>query len=813
MRTLVKLFILTFVLVNLANAQVILPMGLGQKNSLNVTCSNDNNVWVVNNENGNFVINKWDGNFWIKYSDIPLTFLNSISTLPQSIEAKAIYYYDKTIYLALSNKFNEKLLLIKNSGKKWEAVNTDNIKVANNLCFLNTSDGLLLCGKITVGSQLITILNIGQTKCSIYAGISANHGASDYYTDFETINNTIWAFGFFTDNTESRYFAKLDKNKNWNLIPSSQAPFANGNIAISKYNKKLVIAGVDFDFQNSFGIQKTDTTWEEISNGLNNWKINSISDMRQIDKNFWVAGQFTNTITKNSASLAYWNGNTWTIPNFDFNYLGNDLKLNGNTVAIISGSFNNYQGLILNHTGILDFGSAIVAGKVFYDINQNCTQEYGENSLSGIIVKLNPENLYTITYYNGHYYFPIDSSSKSQFLIELQTPKYQTATCGSIKPAIITSQLTIAGIDFGLKINGTHTDAAVNLYDYTGWRARQGFTETYKLCVENKGTQKIESGKLTFKPDAKLTNWTFSEKPFTWQNNIAEWNINTLLVGAKYCINAILIVPVDIALGSEVLFEARLAIGDLEDEDIANNLCILKQKIVAAIDPNDKHTQQNYYIDPSQKVIDYNIRFQNTGSDTAYNILITDTIDPNLSISYLGIQEEVSHYKNLQSAITYWKQPNGKYQYKIAWRFNNILLADDKTNEEKSHGFINYRLNLANSLALGTTLNNRAFIYFDYQEPILTNVAKNIISKENLISNLIVQNQLKIYPNPANESITISNTYRNPIPVKIINSLGQTVYSKIINAESNLSINTAEMAKGIYIINAEGYAPSKLVIN
>ena len=176
----------------------------------------------------------------------------------------------------------------------------------------------------------------------------------------------------------------------------------------------------------------------------------------------------------------------------------------------------------------------------------------------------------------------------------MQLPIYREATCGSIKPAIITSQLTIANIDFGLRPNGTHIDASTQVNDFTGWRARQGFEEHYKICVDNRGTQKIESGKLVFKTDERLANWVFSDQPISFQNNTAEWNIKPLIANERYCINAKTTIPVDIALQSEILFDAKIVIGDLQDEDMTNNSCVLKQKIVAAIDPNDKKTQQNF---------------------------------------------------------------------------------------------------------------------------------------------------------------------------------------------------------------------------
>lgn len=814
MKAIVKLFILLFVLVNITKAQVILPMGLGQKNSLNVTCSEGDKMWVVTNENEKFVVNKWDGSFWIAYNDIPVSLLNTISTLPQSIEAKAICFYNNEVYLALTNKYNEKLLLIKNSGKKWEAINTETIKVSNSLTFLNTPDGLLLCGKITADNQSITILKINKTDCSVYAGMTANIGANDYFKDFEYSSNKIWAFGYFTINQESRYFAKFE-NGNWNVVQSSEAPYINGNVAFGEYDKKLVMAGVDFDGKTSFSYQLTENSWAEISNGLTDWSINSVSDLRQVGKNFWAAGQFTNKITGKVASLAFWNGTVWTIPNFD--YLGNDITLNGQNQVLVSGAFVTYQNFLLNHTGILDFGNAIIAGKVFNDINENCTQEFGEKSMEGVVIKLtlpSNESIYLITDYNGRYYFPIDSTRKKNHWVELILPKYNIATCGSLKPATITSQLTIQGLDFGLKTNGMHLDAGVKINDFTGWRARQGYDENYKICVENKGTQKIESAKLTLKVDSRLSNtWTFSEQPVSWQNSIAEWNIKPLMAGEMFCFNAKTTIPLSIPLESEILFDTKIAIGDLEDEDLTNNTRILKQKIVAAIDPNDKRTQQAYYIAPTQKVIDYKIRFQNTGNDVADNVVVTDSIDPQLAYSAKGAIQESSH--SMKSSMIYWKQANGNYQYKLAWKFENIALPDKNTNEEKSNGFINYTMNLSakSDLPIGTTIKNQAYIYFDYQEPILTNIAKNVVSEDGGIKTTHPLNQLSIYPNPANDYIFISNPFRTPVNFNVINCLGQTVMSKTVSAESKLSIPTSAMAKGIYLIQAEGFAPVKILIN
>jgi hypothetical protein len=63
----------------------------------------------------------------------------------------------------------------------------------------------------------------------------------------------------------------------------------------------------------------------------------------------------------------------------------------------------------------------------------------------------------------------------------------------------------------------------------------------------------------------------------------------------------------------------------------------------------------------------------------------------------------------------------------LEWTFNNILLPDSTTNEAGSHGFITFTVEQNSDLANGTELNNNAGIYFDYNDPIITNETSHIV--------------------------------------------------------------------------------------
>jgi len=187
----------------------------------------------------------------------------------------------------------------------------------------------------------------------------------------------------------------------------------------------------------------------------------------------------------------------------------------------------------------------------------------------------------------------------------------------------------------------------------------------------------------------------------------------------------------------------------------------------------------------------YTIHFQNTGNAPAFNIRLRDTLDANLDINTF----EIRGYSH--PAIV---SINGN---NLTVRFNNIMLPDSTTDYEGSMGYFQYRIKPLPNLPLGTQIENTAYIYFDYNAPIITNTTQNnfqtVVSSINRNEDT---NQLKVFPNPANEVLNINLQNNNIENCIITNALGQTVYNSAneINANYKIQLNISNLSAGVYFV-------------
>lgn len=135
---------------------------------------------------------------------------------------------------------------------------------------------------------------------------------------------------------------------------------------------------------------------------------------------------------------------------------------------------------------------------------------------------------------------------------------------------------------------------------------------------------------------------------------------------------------------------------------------------IGSFDPNDKTGYPEgigagHNIDKNE-LLEYLIRFQNTGTDTAFTVVIRDTLSPLLDIETLNIGTS-SHPMTVQV----------RGERELEFRFDHILLPDSNINEAASHGFVVYRIGQKADNPNGAVIRNRAGIYFDFNLPIMTN--------------------------------------------------------------------------------------------
>lgn len=147
-------------------------------------------------------------------------------------------------------------------------------------------------------------------------------------------------------------------------------------------------------------------------------------------------------------------------------------------------------------------------------------------------------------------------------------------------------------------------------------------------------------------------------------------------------------------------------------------------QVTGSYDPNDKLASPKGVtaqgLIRKGQWIDYKIRFQNTGTDTAFTVRLIDTLDTRLEITSLEFGAASHPYT--------WSLINQDPPVFEAV-FSNILLPDSNVNEPASHGFLNFLIKTHADLPEGAEIRNFADIYFDFNPPIRTNTVLHTISE------------------------------------------------------------------------------------
>lgn len=254
----------------------------------------------------------------------------------------------------------------------------------------------------------------------------------------------------------------------------------------------------------------------------------------------------------------------------------------------------------------------------------------------------------------------------------------------------------------------------------------------------------------------------------------------------------------DLAINDTLNYQIEIPI--IDDEYPADNTVALEIAVLSSFDPNDKTVFPANTPRPNETTeLVYRIRFQNTGTDTAFNVTVIDTLSENLNLYSLRMLE-ASHPYDLQIDA-------GNI---VRWNFNNILLLDSTTNEPESHGFIYFKIDTKNNLMDGDQIPNLAAIYFDFNDPILTNQViteiKDILINTEDLSSLPFATQLQ--PNPTSHStrLTFELDKSEKIEMNLFNEMGQQVVSVLPSqtlamGEHTIEFSLLSVSSGIYFLN------------
>ncbi len=440
-------------------------------------------------------------------------------------------------------------------------------------------------------------------------------------------------------------------------------------------------------------------------------------------------------------------------------------------------------------------------GKVFVDQNQNALYDLGEQEAPGQFVNVQPNNYSASTSLQGNYYLAFLDSS-IQHTISYSPPlNWQTTTPSSY---LVTPQSQPTyDLNFGITPTASVDDLVI---DATSGQAVPGFTCNQWMHYSNAGTT-FMSGTISYKLDNKLSFVQSSPTPDQIIGDSLVWDFSNLSPFGSNNISVQTILDANALIGDSVLCYANIEPSSTDATPLDNSSAVI-EIITGSYDPNDKAVSPRglgtEHCIIGNETLTYLIRFQNTGNDTAFNIVVRDTLTQNIDALTFHL---ISNSHFVQTEID--------DDRKIAFVFPNILLPDSNVNEPLSHGFVKYSVEPVAALPVSTVIDNDASIYFDFNSAVLTNTAFNTICNPDAIENVNVENGIVVYPNPTSDEFFIEST-QNISSIIIFDLLGKELFRIEKIDQQKISISLDGISSGVYLITietSEGEVVRKVVKN
>jgi uncharacterized repeat protein (TIGR01451 family) len=338
-------------------------------------------------------------------------------------------------------------------------------------------------------------------------------------------------------------------------------------------------------------------------------------------------------------------------------------------------------------------------------VDGDCRHDAGEVGIPNSVLAVEPGGNFILTRADGSFQLNLPNGNYTL----TQTDPTLVPICPAVQPVPFTITTTPVNIELA---NGSTQELDVEVWGNSS-AARPGFDHYLYARASNLSPQQSGPVTLTITYDPALTYLNATPAPTSIAGNMLTWDWPAFGSFEDRSVNARFNIPAGVPIGT-VLSSSFTATNTLP-EDLTNNTVVHERTVTGSYDPNDKTAQTSsrvsnelYFID-SDEYIDYTIRFQNTGTDTAFTVVITDTLSTDYDMS--SFQPGVCSHP---CTVDF------KAGRVVEWTFSDILLPDSNVNEAASHGLTSFRIKLNEPVLPGTEIENIANIYFDFNEPVIT---------------------------------------------------------------------------------------------
>lgn len=446
-----------------------------------------------------------------------------------------------------------------------------------------------------------------------------------------------------------------------------------------------------------------------------------------------------------------------------------------------------------------------ITGVVYHDVNNNCVKDANEPGIPNIRINCTGNMGSTFTDANGVYSFKVPTGSYT--LSETVLGMYPLASCqsNSVVVNVTAGPNCTHTVNFANSVNPIH-DIHTSIWNIN--YPVPGYVYNQRILIKNNGTVTESNVNAGYKPDGQVAGATFTPGGYWAANGTAHYKIsnNTLSLApnAALSFKAAYLTPTNIPINTQLVYKdtaSYMAPISNWNNDYSpwNNVSTYKPIVKGSYDPNFKEVQpagvgDKGIISPNDTTLQYMVHFQNLGNYKAQNIFILDTLDDDLDWSTFRPIHE-SHKCNITISS------DGV----VRFQFDNIDLPHKDADEEASQGFVAYSIKTKKGLPLGTQFKNSAAIYFDFNEPVITNTTLNtidLLSVEQIAER--EKQQVLVYPNPTSDEFVITlheeSVYET---IKVINTVGQLYTTQKVTGVEN-KVNMSKAAPGIYFVILQG---------
>jgi len=476
---------------------------------------------------------------------------------------------------------------------------------------------------------------------------------------------------------------------------------------------------------------------------------------------------------------------------------GSDVHPTSDGGLIVAGRTYSVDGDVSgNHGGWGDIwvaklnAFAVLQGTVFADLNGNNNQDPGEEGIGqSTITNLNTSE---VSISNDQGQFFVAAHDIGITIIEptvipyyVPAPSTHTASFPSLEQQVDSLN------DFAMQPNGTFNDLTITISPVGVFRP--GFPGRYRIDYTNVGTTDL-SPTVVFNPDHSLAFDSASVPASSITSDSVVWQLPTLPPFHSKQIDIHLTVDSNVSLGMIVTSSVRIE-PVFGDAYVGNNNDTWSSFVQGSYDPNDILVDHDRILfqdlSPTPPDLTYLIRFQNTGTDTAFTVRIENDVPEHVDLSTFEF-EASSH----PVEINYLQHTD-----RMEYLFENILLPDSNVNEAASHGYIRYRIKPKSTPMIGDSVLNDARIYFDFNAPIETNTAYTVIETSTSIGE-DTKREITITPNPSNGLVTVLLTDTRTGLITVHDATGRSVLQQSFDGTQE-TLDLRKEPTGVYLITVE----------